>query len=439
MEPKRIKEIDRSHHLHSWSVQKLLDPMIFDHGKGVEMWDTDGKRYLDFSAQLMNLNIGHQHPHVIKAIQEWAEKCCYIGPGYAYESRSLLIEKLVEITPPNINHFFFTLGGAESNENAIKMARQFTGKHKVASRYRSYHGASMGAITLTGDPRRWPAEPGIAGAFKVFDPYCYRCSFGLEYPSCNCRCVENVREIFQYEGAANNVAAIFCEGVTGTNGIFIPPDEYYPRLREICDEFGVLLVFDEVMSGFGRCGQWFAFQNWDVQPDIIVMAKGMTSGYLPLGCVGVSDEIAEYFQDNMLWCGLTYNAHPLSCGAALACLEVMENENLVERANEMGAKCQAEMEKMKEKHKCIGDARGIGLFRTLELVKDQETKEPISDFNTVSDLSKTIMGMLKERGLITFAHWQKLHIVPPLVITEAELMEGLGIIDEVLDWVDSQI
>ncbi|MBW2617434.1 MAG: aminotransferase class III-fold pyridoxal phosphate-dependent enzyme [Deltaproteobacteria bacterium] len=439
MDSARIKALDRAHHLHSWSIQGQLDPIIFDHGQGAVYWDTEGKRYLDFSAQLMNLNTGHQHPKIVKAIQEQAGKCCFVGPGYAYESRSVLVEKLVKITPDNINHFFFTLGGAEANENAIKMARLVSGKHKFISRYRSYHGATMGAISLTGDPRRWPAEPGIPGVIKVFDPYCYSCSFGLTLPGCQLRCVENIAEVMMLEGAKDHVAAIIVEAVTGSNGIFVPPEGYYTRLREICDEFNVLLIADEIMSGFGRTGEWLAIDNWDLKPDIVTMAKGLTSGYMPLGCVAISDAIADHFQDHMLWCGLTYNAHPLSCAAANACLEVYEEENLIQKARELGRKCGQEMDRIKERHACVGDARGIGLFRLFELVKDKATREPISPFNTTNELSKEITARLKAGGLTTFVHWNQLFVVPPLVITEEELMEGLGIIDQVLDYVDSQI
>jgi len=439
MDASRVKALDRAHHLHSWSVQGQLDPIVFSHGQGAAFWDAEGKRYLDFSSQLMNLNTGHQHPRIVKAIQEGAQKCCFIGPGYAYESRSALVEKLAAITPENINHFFFTLGGAEANENAIKMARLYSGKNKLISRYRSYHGATMGAITLTGDPRRWPAEPGIPGVIKVFDPYCYQCSFGLEYPSCRIRCAEHVREVMMYEGARDYVAAMIVEGVTGSNGIIVPPPEYYPRLREICDEFKVLLICDEVMSGFGRTGEWFSFQNWGVKPDIITMAKGLTSGYMPLGGVAVSDEIAAYFQDHMLWCGLTYNAHPLSCAAAVACLEVYEEEDLINRARRMGQVIKTELEALKAKHKCVGDARGIGMFWVLELVRDRQTHEPLVPFNTTGDLTKGIMKRLRDGGVMTFVHWHKIFVVPPLVISEAELKEGLEVIDGVLAWVDEQL
>ena len=335
MDAVEIKQLDREHHLHSWSVQGAINPIVFDHAQGSCFWDADGKRYLDFASQLMNLNIGFQHPKVVKAIQDQAAKLCFCAPGTAYETRSQLVKALSEVTPGDLNHFFFTLGGAESNENAIKIARQFTGRFKIITRYRSYHGATYGAISLSGDPRRPPVEPGIPGIVRVFDPYCYRCSFGLKYPECNLQCARNIEEVIQYENP-NTVAAVMFEGVTGSNGILVPPPGYLPLVREICDRYGILLISDEVMSGFGRTGQWFAVQNWDVVPDIITMAKGLTSGYLPLGGVAVTKKISDYFQDHMLWCGLTYNSHPLGCGAAVATLKVYEEEGLIEAARIRG-------------------------------------------------------------------------------------------------------
>ncbi len=440
MDAARIKALDQAYNVHSWSIQSALDVMVFSHGKGAVFWDMDGKRYLDFSSQLMNLNTGHQHPRVIEAVKEQADKCMFVQPGCACEARSALVEKLQQITPDNINHFFFTLGGSEANENAIKMARLYTGKHKLMARYRSYHGATLGAVALTGDPRRWPVEAGaIPGVIRVFDPYYYRSCFASSDPGWEEKCVEHIAEVMMYEGARDYVAAIIVEGITGTNGIFVPNDNYYPRLRQICDEFEVLLIADEVMSGFGRTGKWFALDHWDVKPDLLSMAKGLTSGYLPLGCVGMSDEIADYFKDKMLWCGLTYNAHPLSCAAALATIKVYEEENLVEKAAKLGKVVEAELAKMMEKHPCVGDHRGIGLFHSIELVKDKKTKEPISPFGIMNDLANGTVVRLRQGGISTFVHWNVIHVAPPLVITEDELMEGLEAIDKVLDWLDTQI
>ncbi|MEW5723136.1 MAG: aminotransferase class III-fold pyridoxal phosphate-dependent enzyme [Thermodesulfobacteriota bacterium] len=441
MDKTEIKKYDREHHLHSWSVQGALDPIVVDRAEGSCFFDLDGKRYLDFSSQLMNLNTGHQHPKVVKAIKDQADRLCFVAPGMAYLTRSQLVKALMEITPGDLNHFFFTLGGAEANENAIKMARLYTGKFKVFSRYRSYHGATFGAISLTGDPRRPPVEPGLPGVLKVLDPYCYRCPFGLTYPGCRIQCARHIEEVFLYENP-DTIAAIFMEGVVGSNGIIVPPPEYLPLVREICDKYGVLLVSDEVMSGFGRTGKWFAVDHWNVAPDIITMAKGLTSGYLPLGGVAVSKKISDYFQDHMLWGGLTYNAHPLCCGAAVATLQVYHEENLIERAAQMGDLLMAELEALKARHTSVGDVRGLGLFTVIELVKDQQTREPLVPWNAAGPnlaLTKEINKRLLQGGVYTFVRWNWIFVVPPLVISEAELREGLGVIDEVLGWVDTRI
>ena len=441
MDAKEIKMLDREHHLHSWSVQGAIDPIVFDRAQGSCFWDADGKRYLDFSAMLMNQNTGHQHPKVVKAIQDQAAKVCFCAPGMAYETRSALVGALKDLTPGDLNHFFFTLGGAESNENAIKMARLYTGKFKIISRYRSYHGATYGAITLTGDPRRPPVEPGIPGVIKVLDPYCYRCPFGQTYPGCGIQCAKHVEEVIQYENP-DTIAAIFIEGVVGSNGIIVPPPEYTPMLREICTKYNILLVSDEVMSGFGRTGKWFAMNNWDVIPDMMTMAKGLTSGYMPLGAVAVNKKISDFFQDHMLWGGLTYNAHPLSCAAAVATLKVYQEENLIEGAAQKGKLLMDRLQALKEKHPSVGDARGLGLFTVLELVKDRETREPLVPWNAGgADLaiSKEINKRLLAKGIYTFVRWNWIFVVPPLVITEDELNEGLDAIDEVLDYADSQV
>lgn len=441
MDANEIKRLDKTYHLHSWSVQGALDPIVFDHAEGACFFDANNKRYLDFSSQLMNLNTGHQHPKVVKAIQDQAADVCFCAPGMSYRTRSELVDALKDVTPGDLNHFFFTLGGAESNENAIKMARMYTGKFKVFSRYRSYHGASYGAITLTGDPRRPPVEPALPGVLKLLDPYCYRCPFGQTYPGCGIQCAKHVEEVIQYENP-DTVAAIFVEGVVGSNGIFIPPPEYMPMLREICDKYNILLVSDEVMSGFGRTGKWFAVDNWDVVPDMMTMAKGLTSGYLPLGAVAVNKKISDYFQDNMLWGGLTYNAHPLCCAAGVATLKVYHEENLIERAQNLGQTLMKELEGLKEKHPSVGDVRGLGLFTIIELVKDRETREALVPWNATGPdlaITKEINKRLLEGGVYTFVRWNWIFVVPPLVISEDELMEGLGVIDKVLDYTDSQL
>ena len=440
MDANEIKRLDKEHYLHSWSVQGPLNPEIFDHGQGAYYWTADGKRYLDLASQLMNLNTGYQHPKIVKAIQVQAEKSCYCGPGFATEERSRLMEALSRIMPGDLKYYFLTLGGAESNENAIKIARLYSGKFKILSRYRSYHGATFGAITLSGDPRRPPVEPGIPGVVHVLDPFCYRCSFHLNPQTCGLQCANHIEEIIQYENP-DTVAAIFMEGVTGSNGIIVPPPGYMARVREICDHYKVLLICDEVMSGFGRTGQWFAIQNWNVVPDMITMAKGLTSGYVPLGAVAVSKKIGDYFQDHMLWCGLTYNAHPLACGTAVATLKVYEEEGLIENARKLGTWLMQQLEGLKAKHRCVGDVRGIGLFTAIDLVKDRATHEPLIPWNAKGSemtLNKEIYKRIHSKGIYVSFRWNFLYVIPPLVITQAQLQEGLDVIDEALSFADKE-
>jgi len=439
MDAVEIKKLDKAHITHSWAVNAALDPTVISDVDGVYIIDSNGRRMLDFSSQLMCVNVGHKNRKIIKAIQEQAEKVCYLYPGFSYESRVKLGQALAEVTPGDLNKFFFTLGGAEANDNAIKIARAYTKKHKILARYRSYHGATYGAITLTGDPRRPPVEPGIPGVVHVFDPYCYRCPFGLTYPECGIQCVENIAEVIQYE-IADTVAAVIVESVTGSNGLIVPPDGYLKRLREICNENNILLIADEVMSGFGRTGEWFAMQNWDVVPDLMSMAKGLTSAYIPLGGVAMSKRVSTALDQEMLYCGLTYNAHPLSCAAACATLEVYKEEKLIENARAMGSILKTELEGLKEKHACVGDARAIGLFSCLELVKNKKTKEPLSPYNAMGKAAQNSTEILKRLmagGLFTFVRWMFLFIVPPLSINEDQLREGLSIIDKVLDYADT--
>src|SRR5512135_704978 len=371
---KEIVELNKQYTFFSWSVQGQTNPIPVTRAEGVYFWDADGKRYLDFASQLVNSNIGHQHPKVVKAIQDQAAQLTFVAPGLATEPRGLLGKKLAEITPGDLCKTFFTLGGAEANENAIKLARLFTGRHKILARYRSYHGATHGAIALTGDYRRLPAEPAMPGGVYFLHPYCYRCPFGWTRETCHRECISHVEEVIQHEGP-DQVAAIILEGVTGTNGLIIPPDDYWPRIREICDKYGILLISDEVMSGWGRTGKWFAVDNWNVVPDIITTAKGITSGYVPLGAVIVSEKIARYFDDKYLYAGLTYNGHALACAAALATIEAYEEDNVFANALAVGQHLGERLEELKAKHRCVGDVRYIGMFSALELVKDRATKE----------------------------------------------------------------
>jgi len=425
-----IVQLNRKHTLFSWSVQSTVSPIPFDQAEGVYFWDTSGNKYLDFSSQLVNLNIGHQHPKVVQAIQDQAARFCFAHPGFATEPRGLLGEKLAEVTPGNLAKAFFCLGGAEANENAIKIARMYTKRWKILARYRSYHGATHGAIALTGDHRRWAAEPTMPGVVRVFDPYCYRCVFGWNPDTCHRECVTHIEEVIRFEGP-ENIAALFMEGVTGTNGLLVPPDDYWPRVRELCDKYGILLVSDEVMSGFGRTGRWFAVDNWDIVPDLITMAKGLTSGYVPLAAVVVSEPIAEYFDDKMLFCGLTYSSHPLACAAGVATLEVYQEEGLIENAARLGQVLGQRLEELKARHPSVGDVRYIGLFSAIELVKDRETKEPMA--------SAILSQALRERGLFTLLLGNLVTVSPPLCITEEELRAGLQIIDEALDIADQSL
>src|SRR3954462_1250153 len=333
---RQVVEDAKRYVLHSWSVQNALDPIPVAGGEGRYFWDFDGNRYLDFPSQLRNVSIGHQHPKVVAAIKEQADKLCTIGPPMATEPRSTLARLLAEVTPGDLTMSFFTNGGAEGNENAIKLARWYTGRHKIIARYRSYHGATGGAITLTGDPRRWAAEPGIPGVVRMFDPYTYRCPAGHPDPCPVCTGAPHLEEILQYEGA-NTVAAVIMETVTGTNGIIVPPDGYLQSIREVCDRHGILLILDEVMAGWGRTGRWFACDNWDVVPDIITTAKGINSGYIPLGAMTVREHVYESIKDRFFAGGLTYSGHPLACATGVASIGIMRDEGVVENAAAMGA------------------------------------------------------------------------------------------------------
>ncbi len=426
-----IIDLTRKHVFFSWSVQKDVNPIPVAGGEGIYFWDPDGKRYMDFSAQLMNLNIGYQHPKVVQAIQEQATKLTAAHPSMATEPKALLGKMLADLAPGDLNKVFFTLGGAEANENAIKFARFYTGRHKLFARYISYHGATYGAISLSGDYRRPPVEPAIPGVVHVLDPYCYRCPFGHTRQNCHLECISHVEQMIVNEGP-DTIAAVFLEGVTGSNGIIIPPDEYWPRMREMTKKYGILLVSDEVMSGFGRTGKWFAVNHWDVVPDLITFAKGVTSGYLPLGGVIVSDAIASHFEDKMLYMGLTYFGHPMSCAAGVATIDVYKDENLIEHAAELGVVLEEALEEIKRKHASVGDVRYIGLFSVIELVKDRGSKERMD-----AAVMNQIRVQMQADGLTTFVSKNMIFVVPPLVISKAELMDGLGIIERALAIADT--
>jgi taurine--2-oxoglutarate transaminase len=434
----RVREDDRRHVLHSWSIQSKISPLPVAGAEGRYFWDYDGKRYLDFASQLVNVSIGHQHPKLVQAIKDQADRLCTIGPPMGNDKRSELARLLAEVTPGNLVRTFFTNGGAEANENAIKLARWYTGRHKVIARYRSYHGATGGAITLTGDPRRWAAEPGLPGIVRMFDPYTYRCPAGHPDPCPVCSGGPHLEEILQYEGA-HTVAAVILETVTGTNGVIPPPDGYLQSIREVCDRHGIVLICDEVMAGFGRTGKWFACEHWDVVPDIMTMAKGINSGYVPLGAMIVSEPISEWVADKFFAGGLTYSGHPLACATGVASIEAFREEGIVENAAAMGEVLAAELPKLAERHPSVGDTRGLGLFWGVELVRDRKTKEMLVPFNASGEAAAPMARLTKaamERGLYLMVHWNVIMICPPLTITREELDEGLAILDDVLTIAD---
>ncbi|MDQ4029756.1 MAG: aminotransferase class III-fold pyridoxal phosphate-dependent enzyme [Actinomycetota bacterium] len=438
---RQIVEDAKRHVLYSWSVQDAINPIAVAGAEGRYFWDYDGKRYLDFASQLVNVSIGHQHPKVIAAIKEQADRLCTIGPPMASESRSELGRLLAEVTPGNLTMSFFTNGGAEANENAIKLARWYTGRHKVIARYRSYHGATAGAISLTGDPRRWPAEPGLPGIVRMLDPYTYRCPAGHPESCPVCSGGPHLEEILQYEGP-HTVAAVILETVVGTNGVIVPPDGYLRSIREVCDRYGILLIFDEVMAGFGRTGRWFACDNWDVVPDILTVAKGINSGYVPLGAMVVSEEIADWVRDKFFAGGLTYSGHPLACAAAVASIEAFKEEGIVEQAAASGEIFREELGRLAERHPSIGDVRGLGCFWGLELVKSRDTREMLVPFNASGAAAEPVARLTKaalERGLSLMTHWNVVMVCPPLTITREEVDEGLAMLDEVLSIADEYV
>ena len=440
MKKEEIKELQKHYVLQSWSKQKGLDPIPVEQAEGIYFYDYDGNRYSDMSSQLVNMNLGFGNRDIIEAIKEQAEKFCFIGPSYAAESRSKLAKMIVDLLPDNFGKIFFTNGGADANENAVKIAKMYTGRFKVFSRYRSYHGSSYGAGNLTGEPRGLTLQPGIPGFVKFFDPYIYREPIAFESEEkASEYYLAKLREQIIYEGAGN-VAAIVVETITGSNGVIIPPKGYMPGLRKLCDEFGILLICDEVMAGWGRTGKMFAFENFGIKPDIVTFAKGVTCGYVQLGGVAVSKEIASYFDDHVLSCGLTYSGHPLACAAGVACVNYYSKANILENVNRCGKVLGQILESLKEKHPCVGDVRYIGLFSSIELVKDKETKEPVVPYGKDPEgIMPKIVGMLKAKRFMTYSHENMIFVSPPLIITEEQLREEMVKMDEVLTEVDKML
>jgi taurine--2-oxoglutarate transaminase len=431
---------DRGHVFHSWSAQRALAPLVVAGGEGAWFWDESGRRYLDFSSQLVNLNLGHQHPALVAAIQEQAATLCTVAPSFANSTRGEAARMIAEVAPGDLRYVFFTNGGTEANEHALKMARLTTGRHKVLAAYRSYHGATGGSITLTGDPRRWPNEPGLPGVVRFFGPYPYRSAFHAASDEEECaRALAHLEEIFTLEGP-HTIAAVLLETVVGTNGILVPPEGYLAGVRELCDRYGALLIADEVMSGFARCGEWFAVDRWGVVPDLITFAKGVNSGYVPLGGVLFGPRVYETFAERPFPGGLTYSGHPLACAAAVASIRVMRDDGILEHVRRLGEEVvRPRLEKIRERHPSVGDVRGLGLFWAIELVRDRATREMLVPYNAAGAAAKPmaeVAAACKERGLWPFTHFNRVHVVPPCVTTAADLATGLDLLDDALDVAD---
>ena len=434
MTTEEIVALNRAHTFFSWSIQGAIDPIVIDHAEGVWLYTPDGQRILDFNSQLMSVNIGHGDRRVVDAITEQATKLQFVQPAFATEIRGRLGQKLAEILPGDMDKVFFTLGGAEAIENAIKFARHYTGRYKVLARYRAYHGATLGAMTLTGDPRRWANEPGLVGVVRYPDTH----RWGEAEPRPVEESLQGLEDVIRYEGP-QTIAAVFLETIVGTNGILIPPDGYIQGVREICDRHGILMVADEVMAGFGRTGRWFAIDHWDTVPDLMTMAKGLTSSYLPLGAVAMRHPIAEAFQDRMFYGGLTYSSHPVSLAASLATIRVYEEDGLIENAARMGERMREMHQRLAAEHPSVGATRNLGLFGIIDLVRSRDPWTPLTPFNGTSDEMKAIGKYFREHGLYTMIANNSVHTNPPLCITEDELAQGFEIIDAALDIADQAV
>ncbi|GAB3523988.1 aspartate aminotransferase family protein [Arthrobacter monumenti] len=435
-----VRRKDRAHVFHSWSAQAQIDPLPISGALGSYFWDYEGNRYLDFSSQLVNMNIGHQHPRLIAAIQEQAGRLATIAPGFANDARSEAARLISELAPGDLNKVFFTNGGAEANENAVRMAKLHTGRAKVLAAYRSYHGSTAGAIALTGDPRRWPSEPSMPGVVRYWGPYAYRSPFhsSNEQEECD-RALVHLQDLITIEGP-HTIAAIILEPVVGTNGILVPPEGYLPGVRELCDEFGIMLIADEVMAGFGRCGEWFAVDHWNVTPDLITFAKGSNSGYVPLGGVIISERIARTFDDRPYPGGLTYSGHPLACASVVASINIFRDEGIIGNARRLGREVIGpQLKAVAERHPSVGEVRGLGVFWGLELVRNRTTREPLVPFNAAGVEAAPMAefaAACKSRGLWPFTHFNRTHVVPPCTATKDEVLEGIQILDEALDVAD---
>jgi len=439
-----ILNLSLQHNFWTWSAQAQVNPIPVTRAKGVYFWDADGKRYLDFNSMVMCVNIGHGDERVIEAMVDQLRELPFAGPQMATRARAELGQLLDEITPPGLTKFLYTLGGSDANENAIKLARGYTGKHKILARYRSYHGATFGAMALTGDPRRTAWEPAVMpGVVHFLDPYRYRSTFHNNSPDVSEAqftqdYLNHLEEVIQYEGPAT-IAGILMETVTGTNGVIIPPQGYLQGVREICDRYGIVMILDEVMSGFGRTGEWFAANHWKVVPDIMTMAKGLTSAYAPLGAVAMKPEIAAAYNDRVYEGGLTFNGHPVSLAAAIANINVMKSDHVVENAREMGKVMADMLAELVDRHPSVGEVRSIGLFGIIELVKNKSTHEPLSPWNTNNATMKAIRKYLLDHGVFLYTHWHSILLLPPLIITPEQLAEGFAVLDQALEIADREV
>jgi taurine---2-oxoglutarate transaminase len=437
----QVRADDRAHVFHSWSAQGLIDPMPIASAEGSHFTDYSGKRYLDFSSQLVNVNIGYQHPKLVTAIQEQAARLTTIAPGFANDARSEAARLIAELAPGDLDKVFFTNAGAEAVENALRMARLHTGRHKVMAAYRSYHGATAGAIAVTGDPRRWASEPSTPGVVRYWGPYLYRSAFHAETEEEeSARALQHLRDLIMVEGP-QTIAAILLETVVGTNGVLVPPPRYLQGVREICDEHGIVMIADEVMAGFGRCGEWFGVDHWGVTPDLITFAKGVNSGYVPLGGVVISGPIAQTFDQRVYPGGLTYSGHPLACASAVASINIFKEEGIIEHARSLGDDVIGPgLRDLAGRHPSVGEVRGLGVFWALGLVRDRHTREPLVPFNAAGADAKPMTDFAaacKARGLWPFTHFNRTHVVPPCTTTAEEVREGLAILDEALEVADS--
>jgi taurine--2-oxoglutarate transaminase len=430
---RRAYDLDRRHVFHSWSAQRALDPMVVTRGEGPYIWDGEGKRYLDFTSQLVFTNLGHQHPRIVQAIQEQAAKLCTVAPGHANEARSEAAHLIAKHTPGDLDHVFFTNGGADANEHAVRMARLHTGRHKVLSTYRSYHGGTQLAINMTGDPRRWPSDQGSTGTVHFFGPFLYRSPFSSSTEQEESeRALAHLEQVISLEGP-QTIAAIILESIPGTAGIMLPPPGYLAGVRELCDRFGIVLIADEVMAGFGRAGKWFAIEHADVVPDLLTFAKGVNSGYVPLGGVAISDAIYETFVERPYPGGLTYSGHPLACAAAVATIRAMEDDHVVENSARLGDEVYGPgIRALAAKHDLIGEIRGTGSFWAIELVADRATREPLAPYGGSSPAMTAIVSAAKQRGLLPFVNFNRIHVVPPINISDNDAKRGLAILDDAL-------